>query len=110
MKLITKEIEHQFKKQGATGEMDTKDIKIIVKLFNPVGPQKWFLYEHEEGDIYWCFATLGDPQFAECGTVSLNEIKSINLPMGLKIERDLHFGYEHTLEEVITKIKANEYI
>ena len=92
MKLITKEIEKAFKKQGYTGDKSADQIMIVCKLFNPSGAGTWYLYEKEDDDIYWCFANLGDPINAECGTISMSEIESIKLPpFGLGIERDMHF-------------------
>ena len=79
MKLITKEIEKEFEKQGYTGETEAEDIKIIVKFFNPMGAGTWYLYEKETDDVYWAFANLGDPVMAECGTVSLKEIYSTKI-------------------------------
>jgi len=105
MQLITKEIENKFKSQGDTSSKEMKDIKIICKLFNPCDAGTWYLYEHIEDDIYMCFADLGDPMCAEIGTVSLNEVKSVRLPFGLTIERDMHYGFEHTLKEVYDAVK-----
>ena len=111
MKLITKEIEKAFEKQGATGDKSPKDIKIVCKFFNPVGPGTWYLYEKEDDDVYWCFANLGDPIMAECGTVSLSEIKSLKLPFGLGIERDVYFKpFSKTLQEVIDTIKRGGHV
>jgi len=101
MKLLTKEIIKEFEKQGYTGNKDPKDIKITCKFFNPAGAGTWYCYEYDPKDkIFWCYADLGDPVFAECGTVSLEELENIKLPFGLGIERDLYFG-EHTLKEVM---------
>jgi hypothetical protein len=60
MKILTKEIIAAFKKQGYTGDKSTKDIKVILKIFNPTGGQTWYLYEQEDEDIYWAFVNLGD--------------------------------------------------
>lgn len=65
----------------------------VVKLFNPCGAATWLIcaMEEVEGDtILWGYADLG-MQCVEFGTISLNEIQSLRLPMGLKIERDLHW-------------------
>ena len=111
MKIITKEIEKAFAKQGHTGNMSAKDIKIVMKLFNPAGAGTWYLYEKEDDDIYWCFANLGDPMCAECGTVSMQELMSLRLPFGLKIERDMHFEpLSISLQDVIDKIKNGGHV
>jgi len=108
MLLITKEIQNLFDKQGDTSELEMKDIKIVCKLFNPVGAATWYLYEQMDEDVYYCFADLGDPMCAEIGTVSMNEMKSLKLPMGMSIERDTSFkGGVMTLEEIYNKVKGH---
>jgi len=109
MKLFTKAIEQAFKKQGYTGNKEANDIKIICKLFNPTGAGTWYLYEKEDEDIYWAFVNLGDPVCAECGTVSLSEIKSFRGTFGLGIERDMHFG-TRTLKEVQDIVKQGGHV
>ncbi len=111
MELITKEIEKAFEKQGETHEKPSGKVKIVCKLFNPIGAETWYLYEKIDDDIYMCFANLGNPTFAECGTVSLSELKSISLPMGLGIERDRFFKpFSKTLEEVINTVKSGGHV
>jgi len=111
MKIITKEIEKAFAKQGNTGNKSAKDIKIVMKLFNPCGAGTWYLYEKEDDDIYWCFANLGDPMCAECGTVSMQELMSLRLPFGLKIERDMYFKpLSISLQDVMDKIKSGGHV
>jgi len=111
MMLLTKEIERAFEKQGYVGDKKPNEIKVICKLFNPVGAGTWYLYERENEDIFWCFANLGDSDMAECGTVSLSELKGLRLPLGLSIERDRSFDIgEYTLQEVIDRIKIGGHI
>ncbi len=111
MKLITKEIEKAFEKQGYTGEKTGDEIKIVCKLFNPIGAGTWYLYEKIDEDVFMCFANLGDVECAECGSISLSELEGIKLPFGLGIERDRHFKpLKHTLKDVINKIKSGGHI
>jgi len=111
MKIITKAIEKAFEKQGYTGNKSMSEIKIVMKLFNPVGGQTWYIYEKEDEDIYWAFVNLGDPQMAECGRISMSEIMSLRLPMGLKVERDRYFDpLSKTLEEVINTVKSGGHV
>jgi hypothetical protein len=106
MKIVTKEMEKAFAKQGYTGDKSAKDIKIVMKLFNPAGAGTWYLYEKEDDDTYWCFANLGDPMFAECGRVSLSELLNVRLPFGLRIERDLYFPpLCITLQDVMDRVR-----
>ena len=107
MKIITKEIEEAFEKQGYTGDKSADEIKVVMKLFNPCGAGTWYIYEKIDDDIYMCFANLGDPTFAECGSVSLSELMSLRLPFGLKIERDMYFKpLSMTLKEVMDKVES----
>jgi len=111
MKIITKAIEAAFAKQGDTSQKSMKDIKIVMKLFNPMGAGTWYIYEHLEEDIYMCFANLGDPEMAEMGTVSMTEITSLRLPFGLGIERDMHFEpLSRTLQDVYDTVKSGGHV
>jgi len=111
MKLITKEIEKAFEKQGDTRQMSMSEIKIVLKLFGG-GACSWYIYEKIDDDTYMAFVNLGDPQMAECGYVSMSEIQSIKFrPFGLGVERDMHFEpLKHTLETVIQVIKGNGHV
>jgi len=97
--LLTKKNIKDFAKQGDTGLMEAKDIKIIAKFFNPTGAGTWYCYEYDvkEG-IFYCFANLGTDMFAECGTIFLSDLTSTKCAFGLSIERDRNFTA--TLAEV----------
>ena len=111
MKLITKEIERAFEKQGHTGGMNPDDIKIICKLFYPAGRATWYLYERETEDLFWCFTILNEPELAECGLVSLKELKEFRGAFNIGIERDYHFKpFSCSLTKVRTVIKNGGYI
>ncbi len=63
----------------------------VVKFFNPAGSGTWLFSElDEDGDILFglCDLGFGCP---ELGSASLTEIADVKLPLGLSIERDLHF-------------------
>lgn len=111
MKLITKEVEKAFEKQGYTGNKSMEDIKIVMKLFNPSGAGTWYVYEKVDEDIYWAFANLGDPQMAECGTVSMNELRAFKGHFGLGIERDRGFEpLSMSLKDVIDIVKSGGHV
>jgi hypothetical protein len=97
-------LEEAFARQGDCSQKEPKDIKIIAKYFNPTGAASWYCYEYDpKTRIFWGYANLGDKEMAECGAISLDELESVKGLFGLGIERDLHFGKEHTLAEVIEK-------
>jgi len=111
MKIITKEVEQAFAKQGYCGNKETKDIKIVLKLFNPCGGETWYLYEKEDEDIYWGFVNLGDPDMSECGTVSMSELMAFRGRYGLGIERDMSFKpLSMSLEDVMNKIQSGGHV
>jgi len=111
MKIITKAIEKAFAKQRNTSNMETKDIKIVFKMFNPTGAGTWYLYDKINEDIYMAFVNLGDIEMAECGTVSMSELTSYRGRMGLGIERDMHFTpLSMSLKDVIDKVKSGGHV
>jgi len=111
MKILTKEVLDAFKKQGKTGNKSMKDIKIVLKLFNPTGAGTWYLYEKEDDDIYWGFVNLGDPEMSECGTVSMLELMEFRGRFGLGIERDMHFKpLSISLEEVMSIVQSGGHV
>ena len=61
----------------------------VVKFFNPFGAGVWLATELDlDGDIMFGLADIGYP---ELGSWSLNDLRSIRLPFGMGIERDLLF-------------------
>jgi len=64
----------------------------LLKLFNPCGAATWLASElSEDGDTLFGLADLGFG-CPELGSFSLREIAAVRLPLGLRIERDLHFA------------------
>ena len=87
MKLLTEEIKKQLPPLGHTAEQT--DPMAIVKFFNPTGIGTWWACEFDpETDIFFGKADLG---FPELGSFSLQELESYKGPMGIGIERDIHF-------------------
>lgn len=61
----------------------------VVKFFNPFGAGVWLATELEaDGDTMFGLADIGYP---ELGSWSFDELRSIRLPFGMGIERDLLF-------------------
>ena len=69
-----------------------KDPTVYMKLFQPWGSWTWYITEGEDqdGDFIMFGYVVGFER--EWGYSSLNELSAINGPMGLKIERDIHFS------------------
>ena len=92
MKLITKEIEEAIKNTpyGSTENVELDDKKVIARFFNPTGAGTWYVLEDddwEHGRVVFGAATLG--YGLELGSISIDELESIKLPLGLTIERDI---------------------
>jgi hypothetical protein len=83
-----------------------EDHQPVVKFFNPMGAATWLLTEldPEDGDSAFGLCDLG-MGFPELGYVSLAEIQSIKLPLGLYIERDEHFTAKMTISEYAAKAR-----
>jgi glutamine amidotransferase-like uncharacterized protein len=100
MKLLTKEIKQKLAKNVGNGNVD----KPYLKLFNPTGVGTWLISEYdEETGLMFGLCDLGYP---ELGYVSLEELESVELPWGLKIERDMHFEPEMTLMDYYEQSRA----
>jgi hypothetical protein len=78
---------------------NTEDFPPVVKLFNPCGAATWLISElDEDGDTAFGLCDLGHGS-AELGYVSLEELASVKLTLGLYIERDMHFTAKKSLSE-----------
>lgn len=100
MKLLTKEIINKFPKLYANENKKPSEVKIIAKFFHPFSSWTWYATEfHEESGTFFGYVA-GD--FGELGYFTLAELESVNIH-GLGMERDRHFGFEHTLREIIDK-------
>lgn len=101
MELLTAELLDKFKKQGDTSNKTADEVMVIAKFFNPCGAGTWFATEYDPIDrIFFGYANLGDPEMAELGSFSLDELQEYKGRFGLGIERDLFFKNK-TLQEVI---------
>jgi hypothetical protein len=97
---MTKELEELFTQTGSQEPLGL-EAKVLVKFFNPVGAATWFATEFDPATrCFFGWATLGNPQMAELGHFSLDELEAVRLPFGLSIERDLYWK-PCTLREVI---------
>ena len=88
MQLLTKAQKNKMIKNHQDQD-GTKDFKAVVKLFNPTGNGTWYLSELDpETNTAFGLCDLGHP---ELGYVSLDELSTIKVSMGLGIERDRWF-------------------
>jgi len=96
MMLITKELEKRFKEVG--DQSGASNPIVVAKLFNPCGAGTWYLtaYEPETRIAFGYVTGLCEDEW---GSISIDEIENVNLPFGLKIERDLYFK-EQTFKDL----------
>lgn len=93
MELLTHALRQRLIANGAS----PADHVPLVKLFNPLGAATWLVTELDaDGDTLFGLADLGFG-CPELGSVSLAELVSVRLPLGLGIERDLYFTAHHPL-------------
>ena len=65
------------------------DPTVFIKLFTPDSNFTWLLLEYDPGQRLGFGLTIGHEQ--ELGYFSLEEMEECRGPLGLRIERDLHF-------------------
>ena len=92
MMLMTKELEKEFEKYPL-GSQDglMEDAEVVVKYFNPCGAGTWLITEgekQEDGD--WLLFGYCNIVEWEWGYVMLSDLEGVNLPFGLKIEREMY--------------------
>ncbi|PLK22693.1 single-stranded DNA endonuclease [Porphyrobacter sp. TH134] len=82
----------------------------VVKFFNPLGAATWLISELDsDGDTLFGLADLGFG-CPELGSMSLAEIAAVRLPLGLRLERDLHFAPCHPLSVYAAAARAQGQI
>ncbi len=68
-----------------------KDPIVHIKFFTPDSSWTWYATEGSQEDEDFIFFGYVIGQSEEWGYFSLNDLSSAKGPMGLPIERDLHF-------------------
>lgn len=108
MKLLTKEIENSLPKLYSQEKKEPKDVKVVLKFFDPTGSWTWYVTEgekQEDGD--YLFFGFVDGFEGELGYFTLNELigakEGATGLQSLPIERDKFWNTETTLEEVMNK-------
>lgn len=108
MKLATKEVIKNTPRIGATAE--SNDCMVTAKFFYPAGAATWYITEIDEaGEEAFGFTTLGDPQNAELGYISIPELQAFRGRFGLGIERDRSFR-PRALSEVMDIVKNGGHV
>lgn len=102
MKLLTKAIEKALPPLYANENTVANKIKVPVKFFTPWAGWTWYGTEYNpETRIFFGWV---EGHESEMGYFSLDELESIKGPFGLKIERDIHWDSNTTLDRVMGKM------
>lgn len=105
MKLINSEIELKLSQKSLlAADEEGSNAKVIVKFFNPLGKERWFVTGGDKlpnGD--WMLYGVVYLLEWEIGTFLLSELENITLNYNLKIERDILYTGDETLEEAYRK-------
>jgi len=108
MKLLTKEMRRKLPPLYAQESKGGKAV-VYLRLFTPDSSWTWHITEgspikDESGkEVDFHFFGLVDGQEKELGYVALSELQSVRGPLGLPIERDLHWQPK-TLEEIAPEL------
>jgi len=96
MKLLTKEIERRFAQLGSQEDKGDQ-ATVVCKFFTPDSGWTWWALEYNAEDRE--FFGLVQGHEIEFGYFSLEELETVTGPLGLRVERDLHWK-ERTIGEV----------
>ncbi len=95
MKLLTDAMKKALPSLYSTEDIPCEDKQVVVKFFNPLGSQTWEIVEGSYQEIIGTWLLFGKCDLGygpEWGYVTLAELESIKLPMGMGIERDICSG------------------
>lgn len=97
--LITDEQRAQLLANGREAiENPDFDPRPVVKFFTPDAGATWLISELDPDDVLRAFGLCDLGQgFPEIGWLCLNELRSVRGPLGLAVERDLHFRADKPL-------------
>jgi hypothetical protein len=104
MKLMTKALEARF---AELGEQDTPDAIVVAKFFSPTSNWTWYATAYYPEDRLAFGLVMGFER--ELGYFSIDELESVQGPLGIGIERDRHFR-EIPLKDVVAKLEAGVHV
>lgn len=88
LKLVTKEIAELLPPIGSSDCLPREDKVAVCKFFTPDAGWTWYACEFDGYDLFFGYVIGLVPEW---GYFSLSELKAVRGPLGLPIERDIHF-------------------
>jgi len=89
MELIPKNLEKIIPKLYESEDVPYEEKTVFVKLFTPDSNWTWWVMEYsKEEQTMFCVV---DGIERELGYVNLAKLEELRGPLGLKVERDIHF-------------------
>ena len=95
---------------GRKRHTDDHDPMPVIKLFTPTAGATWLISEIDQDELVAFGLSdlgLGCP---ELGYLSLNELREFRGPLGLGVEKDLHFKPAMTLSEYASRARIESRI
>ncbi|PIE84983.1 hypothetical protein CSA08_04355 [Candidatus Gracilibacteria bacterium] len=89
MELLPKDLEEKIPKLYETQNIPSNDKIVYVKYFTPDTNRTWYGVEYSKEDKLFFGYVKG--LYPEWGYFSLIELSEIKSPLGLTVERDIHF-------------------
>ncbi|WP_122893898.1 DUF2958 domain-containing protein [Arcobacter peruensis] len=89
MQLLTKGLEDKIPNLYETENIKVDEKIVYVKYFTPDANWTWYVTEYSKTEKIFFGYVNGN--YPEWGYFALEELEQVTGPLGLKIERDLHF-------------------
>ena len=90
--MLTKKILKDTPELGYGDNLSMEEQTVTAKFFDPTGSFSWYLMElDKDEDRAYGFVTSQFEPKGEFGPFSMKELKDLDLPFGLYIERDKFF-------------------
>lgn len=102
MQLLTKEIRRKALRNHGR-EIDSKNPNFVAHFFNPLGNQHWYLFSIDPKEEWRAYG-LAFVHELEWGTFSIDELSSVQVGLGLGIERDIHWDDVNTFQEIEKRV------
>lgn len=101
MILLTKKIASKLPAIGTCKDKKPNQIKVPLKLFL-IPSFTWYIMEYNPAnETFYCYGTNCENH--EFGFLSLAELNKIKTSWGFRVERDLHWDPNTTLQQVIDR-------